>query len=83
LQVANLVFISVITFYAIIAFPESPKYLYSKGKFNEARNALDYIARFNNQPFDKHQIMFETEKAQLDAANASTQMVENEEEETP
>jgi len=62
LQIGNLAFISAVTLYIIVAFPETPRYLYSKGKFNESRASLDYIARFNNQPFDKHNIMFDTEK---------------------
>lgn len=48
IQVGNLVFISAMTFYTIVALPESAKYLYSKGRFDEARNSLDYVARFNN-----------------------------------
>lgn len=48
--------------YTIFALPESPKYLYSKGRFDEARNSLAYVARFNNQPFDKSTVIFDTEK---------------------
>lgn len=55
------------TFYTIIALPESPKYLYSKGRFDEARNSLAYVARFNNQPFDKANVIFDTEKAPEDS----------------
>ena len=63
----NLIFISCITFYILIAFPETPKYLYAKGRFDEARNSLAYVARFNNQPFNKYQMIFDTEKVKLDA----------------
>lgn len=48
IQLGNLVFISVLTFYTIVAIPESPKFLYSKGRFDEARNSLAYVARVNN-----------------------------------
>ena len=34
-------------FVAIFLLPESPKYLYSKMRFDEAREAMSYIARFN------------------------------------
>lgn len=51
------------TFYTIVALPESPKYLYSKGRFDEARNSFAYVAMFNNQPFDKDLVIFDTEKA--------------------
>jgi hypothetical protein len=51
------------TFYTIIAIPESPKFLYSKGRFAEARASFAYVASFNNQPFDKHLVIFDTEKA--------------------
>ena len=59
----NLIFISAMTFYTIVALPESPKYLYSKGRFDEARNSFAYVAMFNNQPFDKDLVIFDTEKA--------------------
>jgi hypothetical protein len=48
--------------YTIVSLPESPKYLYSKGRFDEARNSLAYVARFNNQPFNKSLVIFDTEK---------------------
>ena len=53
IQLGNIIFISVMTMFTIISLPESPKYLYSKGRFDEARNSLAYVARFNNQPFNK------------------------------
>ena len=50
-----------LTFYTIVGLPESPKYLYSKGRFEEARNSLAYVARFNNQPFQRELVIFDTE----------------------
>lgn len=45
---------------AIIFFPESPNFLYSKQKFAEARESLAYIARLNGQTFST-KFIFETE----------------------
>jgi hypothetical protein len=49
--------------YAVVVFPESPRYLYAKGKFAESKNVLAYVAKFNNQPFDKNLVIFDTETA--------------------
>lgn len=35
------------TLFIIVYFPESPKYLYSKGQFVEARESIQKIAVFN------------------------------------
>lgn len=40
----SLTFLSLVT---LAVIPDSPKYLYSKGRFNDARKALQYITRFN------------------------------------
>jgi len=51
----------------IVFVPESPKFLYSNGRYNEARNALAIIARYNGQRnFNKDSIIFDTEKVKLD-----------------
>lgn len=73
IQLGNIVFISAMTFYTIVALPESPKYLYAKGRFAEARASLAYVAKFNNQPFDKHLIIFDTEKALEDNTSENNQ----------
>ena len=62
-----MIFISVFTLYTIVALPESPRYLYAKGKFEDAKNSLAYVARFNNQPFDKRLVIFDTETVQDDS----------------
>ena len=67
IQLGNLIFISVFTMYTIIALPESPRYLYAKGRFAEAKSSLEYVARFNNQPFNKHLVIFDTETTQEDS----------------
>lgn len=42
-------------------FPESPKFLYSKQKFEEARESLAYMAKFNRN-FDYNvNFIFENE----------------------
>lgn len=40
--------ITTICFFALVIVPESPKWLYSKGRYNEARKALGFVLRFNN-----------------------------------
>ena len=41
------VFATFVTLIATLIIPESPKYLYSKGKFDESRKALQFIRKFN------------------------------------
>lgn len=45
---------------AIVFFPESPNFLYSKQRFAEARESLAYIARLNGNDFST-KFIFETE----------------------
>lgn len=78
----NLVLIITLTFIIVVQFPESPKYLYSKERFDEARDALQQIARFNGvQNFKKEQIIFDSEKALMDLNNMDvlTQLDDEEE----
>lgn len=49
LQWGNLAFIIGATAIIVVVFPESPKYLYSNGKYHEAREALALVARYNGQ----------------------------------
>jgi hypothetical protein len=37
-----------ISFFGILIIPESPKFLYSKGKYDKARHALRFMQRFNS-----------------------------------
>lgn len=41
------VFATFLTLITTLVIPESPKYLYSKGKFSESRKALKFIRKFN------------------------------------
>ena len=41
------VFATFVTLIATLIIPQSPKYLYSKGKFDESRKALQFIRKFN------------------------------------
>lgn len=36
-------------FIGIFVLPESPRYLYTKQRFNESRASLNYIANFNGK----------------------------------
>ena len=51
----------IVVFVAIFFFPESPKFLYSKQKFEEARNSLLYIAKFNRNIKYNPNFLFENE----------------------
>jgi len=67
LQWGNLAFITGATAIIVVAFPESPKYLYSNGRYQECRDALALVARYNGQNnFNKQNIVFDTEKVKLD-----------------
>lgn len=46
---------------AIFAVPESPKYLWSAKRFDEARRNLRFISRFNRQRDFNPKFKFETE----------------------
>jgi hypothetical protein len=46
---------------ATIVFPESPKFLYSKQKFEEARESLAFMAKFNRNFNYKNNFLFENE----------------------
>lgn len=59
-------------FFVVCFLPESPKFLYSKGRFNEARDSLRAIARFNGfSAKDDFEFVFDTEIVNVDPLNCS------------
>lgn len=70
-----LVTISVIHLFWIMAWPESPKFLYSKRKFGEVHNALKFIARINKAPAWNQKFAIETEEyAEVENKESSISM---------
>ena len=64
IQWCNLFLVSILLLFTIIYLPESPKFLHSKERYDEARNSLSIVARVNGiKNFNKDEIMFENEKA--------------------
>lgn len=58
--------------FIIFFFPESPKFLYSKGRYNEARASLRSLARFNGvNSHDHFEFIFDTEIRNKDPLNYS------------
>jgi hypothetical protein len=58
--------------FLVIFFPESPKFLYSKGRFNEARASLRQLARFNGvNSADEFEFIFDSEIRNKDPLNYS------------
>ncbi len=49
---------------ALFAIPESPKYLYSKKRYDDARKALAYIAKFNRVKNYSNDFLFDAEVVQ-------------------
>jgi len=53
--------------FTIVYLPESPKFLHSKERYDEARNSLSLVARVNGiKNFNKEEIIFENEKAKYE-----------------
>ena len=53
--------------FTIVYLPESPKFLHSKERYDEARNSLSLVARVNGiKIFNKEEIIFENEKAKYE-----------------
>lgn len=51
----------VVLMITLACFPESPKYLYSKGRFQEARDSLKWIASMNNTKTFSALFLFDNE----------------------
>jgi len=60
------VFGIVVLFVGVLVLPESPKYLYSKQKFKEAKEALETIARMNDIKTYSSLFVFDNELIQED-----------------
>mmetsp|Transcript_35872 Transcript_35872/g.55051 ORF Transcript_35872/g.55051 Transcript_35872/m.55051 type:complete len:181 (+) Transcript_35872:988-1530(+) len=70
----HLTLIILITFYTITSLPDSAEYLYSKGRFNEARDSLHVAARMNGvKTFKKDEIVFDKERALQEQERSGTQ----------
>ena len=64
IQWCNLFLVSILILFTIVYLPESPKFLHSKERYDEARNSLSLVARVNGiKNFNKEEIIFENEKA--------------------
>lgn len=80
-QWGNLTLITLLSFFTLISLPESPKFLYSKERFDEARDALEVVAKYNNiSNFNKQNIVFDSEKAKIEN-NAALNLSKEDEEE--
>ena len=49
LEYAHLGFVVYMILQTLVAFPESPRYDYSKDRFEQAKESLNRVARFNGQ----------------------------------
>lgn len=66
LQMFTLILVISVLFFGLCYLTESPKYLYSKGRFDDARRSLSHIADFNGVVFD-HNFIFDAEKEEIPA----------------
>jgi hypothetical protein len=59
-------------FFIYFKFPESPKFLYAKGRFKEAKEAIYEISKFNGvNTKDDFDFIYDTEIRQKDPLNVS------------
>lgn len=65
---------------ATFFFPESPKFLYSKQKFEEARESLAYMAKFNRNFDYKNNFLFENEVVSDDQMEEKIEQIRSESE---
>lgn len=62
----------------LFLFPESPRYNYSKDKFDKAKANLEVVAHVNGvQNFNSHHFVFDTEKENLELAQRGEQITES------
>ena len=48
--------LQVIIIIGVIWLPESPDFLFAKGRFNESKDVLFYIAKYNGKQVESNQI---------------------------
>lgn len=84
IQYAHLGVIIILCLVTIVYLPESPKYLHAQGRYDETRQSLATVAYINGiQNFPKDQIVFETEKLQMQRqTNQNNQQNDQEEAES-
>ena len=64
LQLVTLFFITLVLIFVLTQLNESPKYLYSKGQFDDARDSLRMMAKFNGVVYDDN-FTFDTEDQEI------------------
>lgn len=71
IQVAHLVFVIYMLLQVLYLFPESPRFNYSKDKFEAAKANLEVVAYVNGvKNYNSQNFMFDTEKEKMDMAHA-------------
>lgn len=68
IQIFSLIAIFLLLDYSLIFLTESPQYLYSKGKYDEARASLKYIAEFNGSKHYDNNFIFHQESQAVTSA---------------
>lgn len=56
----------------VFTLPESPKYYYAKKDYENARNSLEHIAKFNRSKYNVNHIVFDTESSQNTNSNTAS-----------
>ena len=67
---------NIITLILFLVFvPESPKWLYSKGRFEECQDIMIKVAKFNNKPLDAGSLVFKLKNQTLLVENESKEEI--------
>jgi hypothetical protein len=63
IELAHIFFVAYLIIQTLLLFPESPRFLYSKEKFKESKDALELIARVNGvQNYNQDKFIFDAEQ---------------------
>jgi hypothetical protein len=64
---------------ALFYIPESPNYLYTKGRYDESKVALNYIGKFNRNKIDRPNYAFvnENRKELSDHETSLSSLIKN------